>query len=619
MLRLNSLAAILLIATSSVTAQVKSYDTVYVSRFGVKPGTRTNSVAGVQSAIESCRGRSNPLLVFEKGRYDFWPQYSTEKVYFESNTTVINPRRCPILIEGFDGLTVDGSGSEFIFHDRVQPITIDHSKNISIRNVNIDWDLPLTAQAEVIDTSATSIDLRIDRYQHSYILEDQKLVFTGEGWKSRLWGMMEFDPVSGMIVPGTGDAGVLGDNWESYVASELSPGQVRLTFPFKRKPAIGHVLVLRHNERDHAGIFIIASSGIRLDHIIIYHTAGLGVLSQFSSNLDFRSVHVVPNKEKGRLFSGHDDGFHFSNCRGSIYVDSCSFSGLMDDPINIHGTAVQVIEKRNNNQLLCRFMHDQSVGMEWARAGDTVGYIEHKSMQTASFGTVASFEPLSTTDFLLTMNEPVPAGLNLKDALENLSWTPSVIIRHSLFAVNRARGILVSTPRKVLIDSNRFESSGSAILIAGDANQWFESGAVQDVTISGNDFSDACLTSMYQFCEAIISIDPEIPSPDSKKPFHRNIRITGNHFHPFDYPVLYAKSTSGISFTNNTIEKSARFKPFHYRKSMLTFERCQRVVVASNRLVGEVLGKNITLLETPTRELKQSGNKLRVEMPRQGQ
>lgn len=34
----------------------------------------------------------------------------------------------------------------------------------------------------------------------------------------------------------------------------------------------------------------------------------------------------------------------------------------------------------------------------------------------------------------------------------------------------RARGILVSTPGKVLIERNYFESSGSAILIAGDAN-----------------------------------------------------------------------------------------------------------------------------------------------------
>jgi hypothetical protein len=35
-------------------------------------------------------------------------------------------------------------------------------------------------------------------------------------------------------------------------------------------------------------------------------------------------------------------------------------------------------------------------------------------------------------------------------------------------------GLLVSIPGKVIINQNEFESSGSAILIAGDANGWYE-------------------------------------------------------------------------------------------------------------------------------------------------
>jgi hypothetical protein len=44
----------------------------------------------------------------------------------------------------------------------------------------------------------------------------------------------------------------------------------------------------------------------------------------------------------------------------------------------------------------------------------------------------------------------------------------------------------------VLIENNRFPSSGSAILIAGDANAWYESGAVRDVTIRGHVFGESC-------------------------------------------------------------------------------------------------------------------------------
>jgi hypothetical protein len=156
----------------------------------------------------------------------------------------------------------------------------------------------------------------------------------------------------------------------------------------------------------------------------------------------------------------------------------------------------------------------------------------------------------------------------------------------------------------VVIEDNRFESSGSAILIAGDANYWYESGAVRDVTIRRNQFTAACLTSMYQFCEGIISILPEIPKPDLAFPFHRGIRIEDNEFQLFDYPILYAKSVDGLTFSRNRLVRSRAFEPFHARKAGLTFEACRGVVVEDNSLEGDILGKNIVLAGTPESELK---------------
>ena len=166
----------------------------------------------------------------------------------------------------------------------------------------------------------------------------------------------------------------------------------------------------------------------------------------------------------------------------------------------------------------------------------------------------------------------------------------------------------MSTPGKVTIENNVFESSGSAILIPGDANGWYESGAVKDLLIRNNTFNDPCMTSMYQFCEGIISIYPEIPAPDIKKPFHRNIRIENNEFHPFDYPVLYAKSVDGLSFTGNRLIRSTRFKPFHLSKSTFTLEDCLNVTIAGNKMEGDILGKNIRLINTPLKQVKLDKN-----------
>jgi len=71
--------------------------------------------------------------------------------------------------------------------------------------------------------------------------------------------------------------------------------------------------------------------------------------------------------------------------------------------------------------------------------------------------------------------------------MENLSWIPDLLFRNNQVLCCRARGILISTSGKVVIEQNYFKMSGSPILIAGDANYWWESGAVKDVLIQNND------------------------------------------------------------------------------------------------------------------------------------
>ena len=575
---------------------------IQITDFGVKPDTGTNAVPAVQKALEACRRAVRPVLVFPRGRYDFWPQGSVEKNYFESNTTDNNPKRLAILIENSPGLTIEGGDSTFVFHGRIQPFTVDHSTNVVIRNCSIDWDIPLSAEAVVARVTTDDIDLRIDESQFPYRIEGGKLVFVGEGWQSAWWGTMEFDGGTLQVVPQTGDSGCLGGGWERYRAEALEKGLVRLNRRFGRRPALGNVLVLRHSERDHAGLFIVDSKDVTVENVNLFHCAGLGLLAQFSENITLRRYNVVPAPRR-KVLSGHDDGAHFSNCRGLIEVDSCRFHGLMDDPINVHGTSVRIVARPAADRLSCRFMHEQSTGMTWGRAGDQIGFIEHRTMRTMGRGKCAKIEAKDRDTFDVTFDAPVPPTIKVGDALENLTWTPDVTIHHCHFASNRARGVLISTPGRVLIENNRFESSGSAILIPGDANNWYESGAVTDVLIRRNVFAASCLTSMYQFCEGIVSIYPEIPTLDPAHPFHRNIRIEENEFHPFDFPVLYAKSVAGLTFSNNRMIRSRAFVPFHSRKATLTLEACQGVRIEGNQFEGDVLGKNIVLSQTAASEV----------------
>lgn len=581
---------------------------INITDFGALPDSRKNTTPIIRDVLEKYKGKSNLKIIFPGGRYDFWQDGSTRKVYFESNTVDNNPKSCPIYIYKMRDLIIDGQHSTFVFHGQVQPFTVDSSENITIQNVKIDWDIPLTAQAKVQSVTKNSVDINIDSCQYPFEIIGGKLFFLGEGWKSIWKGVMEYDHATGNIVTESGDQ-CLGKGWNNYTAVRTSQNTVRLQYPFLRQPAVNNYLILRHSPRDHSGIFIVNSKEIYLENMTIHYACGLGTLAQYSQNLYFKDIEFIPNRSKNRYFSGHADGFHISNCKGEVVIDSCKFQGLMDDPINVHGTTVKIIGKKNDYGLICRFMRPTTKGFRWADPQDTISFITHGNMQAVGKGIVREFKALSVDTFEISFTNIIPSSITSGDALENLSWAPDVTIRNSLFdGSNRARGVLVSTPGKVMIENNVFNSSGSAILIAGDANYWYESGAVKDVTIRNNEFIN-CLTSLYQFCEAVISIEPEIPVLKPGSPaYHRNIRILNNTFRMFDYPVLYAKSVDGLKFVDNTLIRSYAFKPFHNRKAGIALHACYRVEIEKNRFIGDVLGNSITVENMNPGEVKLSSN-----------
>jgi hypothetical protein len=594
---------------STVLATDTTY--IYLKDFGLRNTKKKNCNRYINEAIKTIEQDKPTVLVFNRGEYHFYPEESNQRNYFESNTTDENPRNCAFLFENMSNIIIEGNGSNLIFHEQMQPFTFDNCKNIILRNIKIDWEQPLIAQAQVLSVNEKSIRVSINLKESPFRIEEGKIFFGTseenlEPWKST----MEFDRNGHFVVPQTGDWGCLGRGWEKYLAENVLPGTIEIHFPFLRKPAVGNYLVMRHAGRIHSGIFIQDSKNIKIENVNLYHATGLGILAQFSEDLTFDNYRAIPNASKNRYFGGGDDGLQVSNCKGQITVTNCEFAGLMDDPINVHGTSVQITEKLSDKMLKCKFMHHQSEGLNWGHPGDKISFIENSVMKSMGTGSLTSFKMNNKETFTLTFKDAIPAELEVGDALENLTWSPDLLVTNSHFKSCRARSLLVSTPGKVVIENNIFESSGSAILIAGDANNWFESGAVTDVLIKNNVFTEQCNTSSYQFCEGIISIYPEIPVlNESTPPFHKNIRIENNEFHPFDYPVLFARSVDGISFNNNSVTRSTRFEPYHNRKFTFSFETCKAINIANNTFSDDVLGKNIQLKWTDLSELNSDNNK----------
>ncbi|SEA92750.1 hypothetical protein SAMN05443667_11238 [Flavobacterium gillisiae] len=98
------------------------------------------------------------------------------------------------------------------------------------------------------------------------------------------------------------------------------------------------------------------------------------------------------------------------------------------------------------------------------------------------------------------------------------------------------------------------------------------------------------------------------------KPFHKNIKIENNIFNPSDYPILYAASVDGLSFSNNTIKRSFAFTPWYPEKYNFRFVACKKVEIIGNKIGNGVLGKNILLKGMKREELNLKNTELCVEM-----
>ena len=129
----------------------------------------------------------------------------------------------------------------------------------------------------------------------------------------------------------------------------------------------------------------------------------------------------------------------------------------------------------------------------------------------------------------------------------------------------------------------------SGILIADDAESWYESGLVDDVTIRGNRFIE---------CGGpVICIAPENREVRPDIPVHRNIRIEDNTFQIHDETVLFVKSTSHLLFCRNRIAGTVdgRGREAAGSDYAIRLWACSKAQVEGNLFTGISAIKNVEL------------------------
>lgn len=565
----------LILDNSNLKAQ-----TIDVTNFGARPNSFADATENVKKAIEASKGQEQTVLNFPKGRYDFWPDQATETHYYISNSSSeaefpVKKQRVGLYLKGLKNVTIEGNGSVFVFHGKMISWVLDDCSQINIQNLAINYERPGMSEMTLKEVSQTTViaDIHPDS---RFAISDGHLEWYGEKWVAKNHHAVLVRPEKGML---------LYSDWDPFLKSKAEKiAALRVKFSgdfskFKGNP--GEVLTVRDRYRDYVGAFINRSKNIRLHHLHMNSMHGLGIVSQFSENLNYDSVFVEPEKGSGRVIASSADGMHFSGCKGHITVNNCRFNGLHDDPLNVHGTHLKITEIVSPTTLKLKFMHHQTYGFDAFIAGDTVAYLHSASLQIFEQGIVKTAKLISEREMLVELQKPFSKALKVGDALENTTWTPSVTIKNSRFEGTISRGTLITTRRKVIIENNVYYRTGMhAILIENDASGWYESGAVTDLTIRNNQFIECGFNSAPD--NYIISINPQDKEPLSGYYVHRNIRIENNLFKVYDSPLLSARSTNGLTFKNNKIENSD-FLPATKTKPAFNFVGCKGVKLSGNQ------------------------------------
>ena len=547
------------------------------SEFNIKANTDEDSGPYFRSLLSMAREYEMSSIFFERGVYHFYEDSALKFAFHVSNHDQTTFQTTSVPLVDLHGFTLDADGSTFIFHGNQQPLLVMDSTHVTIKNLKVDFARPYYTDGEITKLDYFSTTVKLNTSLFPFHVQNNALVFENEGFTVPAQGCYIYYPDSKQVVPNTGALdfdGAVTDNGD---------GTFTIAQNLKNKGAdVGYGISIRSWGRPHPGIVVYRADDTLLDNFVVHDSQGMACLFQRSTNVEIKNCAVTYGSPQ-RYHSSSCDATHFSNVKGNIIVKNCTFEGMLDDAINVHSTSLKIQEIVNNTYLKLQYVHEQSVGFETFLPGEKIQFIHSSTLELSEVRTVLYVRKLSTTNIYVLLDSPIPSDIKEGDAVENGEYYPSVVFEGNTVRNNIARGCLFTTPKSVKCNNNIFDhTSGSAVLLAGDAANWYESGACTDVEIRGNKVIMA-LTSSYQFTYAIFSIVPTINDIANQKVlYHRNVKIEDNYIETYDVPLLYAMSTNTITFRNNEISYNSDVPSWNQKT--FQFNKVSNVTIGQNTI-----------------------------------
>ncbi|MFH6768821.1 hypothetical protein V8G56_08745 [Gaetbulibacter aquiaggeris] len=528
-------------------------------------------------------------IEFKTGTYHFYPEMAYEK-YVKISNNDNGLRKFVFAIEGRRNITINGNGSTFIFHGSIIPFLIENSTNIKIENLNIEYDFPFDLEGIVVanNQEEKTFDLKIHE-DNKYKIKDDILYFSGYDWEIGLGENIVYNATTKS--PEYFTSHYEHNFHENFLkAQPLDDRIVRFSnLNAAKVPPVGSIYSDKgpHGEnRKIVGFRVYKSKHIELNNINVYHAGAMALIAEKTETVSLNKFNVILKEGSSRIISATADATHFINCKGAITIDNCRFENMLDDATNVHGTYMINNEVIDSVTVAVRFGHFQQQGFDFAEKGDTLRFIDRTNLMPVGTGVVKSIDMINENNYTITFEERVPEFSNKNIAIENITWMPSLEVKNCTVKQNRARSLLISTSKSVLVENNYFASMMAGIRICGDANYWFESGPVSNVIVRGNTFENLGIGGHAP--QAILQIDPIIGKKYREDGYyHKNIVFENNIIKTFDPLIIYALSVDGLIIRNNTIIQTKLCPQIFSDLSQFDLQNCTNIKIEGNTYKGD--------------------------------
>ncbi|WP_196017021.1 right-handed parallel beta-helix repeat-containing protein [Alistipes senegalensis] len=565
-------ACVLLISCSTAdTGKI-----VYLKDFLTPEAAGTDAVPALRKALEYCAEIGASQLVLPGGRLRLRPDRAVEKYQFISNNDE-SLKRIAFDLCGMENFTIEGNGTELLFSGFISPFNIENCRNITIRNLSIDYTRTFNSEGVVVAKGDGWLELEFPEEYKTEIADGCLRFRDDEGRGYPFSNLLEFDAVR------REPAFLANDFWlwsATIPAEKRDNGHVRI-FRKDLTATVGNVMVFGASARYNPGFTLSDSQGVTIAGVNLYHCGGMGVIAQRSRDIELNKLVIVPSPGKNRMISITADATHFVNCGGYIRMLDCVFENQKDDATNIHGLYMAVEKVTAPDGLLLRWHNSGQYGVDFLREGMRVELVDNEDLDSYAYRTVKTVKRINKIYTEVTFTEPLPEETDCRHLVAADDEYPDVLIKGCRMRGNRARGLLLGSRGRTVVEDCYFHIAGAAILFEGDGNFWYEQSGVRDVTIRNNVFENGNYGSPT-WGSACIAVGSRIPHPETCR-YHRNIRVEGNTFRIFDPRIVNLYCTDGFVFTaDNVIEHTDAYPYRSDETRSFVTDHCSNISIEKN-------------------------------------